>query len=104
MKIRPCLKKIALVALAPSWHNASLSISPVLGSTTRIFLSLHVVTNFEPSQFQQALNTISGWQSICTSTSPVPTFQITTWLSEPDVKSTFNAVGCHKTKPTLRWW
>lgn len=49
----------------------------------RIFLSLHVVTSCEPSQFQQAEYTRSGWQSISTKGSPVPTFQITTWLSLP---------------------
>lgn len=49
----------------------------------RIFLSLQVVSNLEPSQFQQAEYTKSGWLSITTVGSPVPTFQMTTKLSEP---------------------
>lgn len=54
------------------------STSPVLGLIILIFLSLHVVTNLEPSQFQHALYMISGWQSIWMSISPVPTFHSTT--------------------------
>lgn len=102
--MRPCRKKIALVAFEPSWQSASDSISPVRGSIILIFLSLHVVTNFDPSQLKQALRTMSGWQSILTSISPVPTFHITTWLSEPAVSNTLSADGCHNTKPTRRWW
>lgn len=78
VKMRPCLRKIAWVALEPSWHRASLSISPVRGLMIRIFLSLHVVTNFDPSQSKHALYTTSGWQSMWRNASPVPTFQITT--------------------------
>lgn len=100
----PWRRKIACVALAPSWQMASLSISPVRGLMMRIFLSLHVVTNFEPVQSKQALYTTSGWQSRWTSTSAVPTFQMTTWLSDPAVSRTFWAVGCQRTRPTRRWW
>ncbi|KAL2726670.1 hypothetical protein V1478_006948 [Vespula squamosa] len=45
---------IARVALLPSWAIASSKTFPVLGSKIRILLSLHVVTNRDPSQFQQA--------------------------------------------------
>lgn len=55
VKMSPCRRKIALVALEPSWQGASLSTSPFRGLIMRIFLSLHVVTSFDPSQFQQAL-------------------------------------------------
>lgn len=105
MNIKPHRKNIARLALLPSWPIASCyveklifspirpvppmgalltsSTSPVRGLIILIFLSLHVVTNLLPSQFQQALYMISGWQSICMSNSPVPTFHNTTWLSEP---------------------
>lgn len=104
VKISPWRRKIARVAFDPSWHRASASISPVLGSIMRIFLSLQVVTSFEPSQLKQALKTMSGWQSMWIKTSPVPTFQMTTWLSDPAVSRTFSALGCHSTSPTRRWW
>lgn len=104
VKIRPCRRKIACVAFDPSWQMASLSISPVRGLMIRIFLSLHVVTNLEPDQSKHALYTTSGWQSRWMSISPVPTFQMTTWLSEPAVSNTFCAVGCQSTRPTRRWW
>lgn len=84
VKISPCRRKIACVAFDPSWHNASLSISPVRGLIMRIFLSLHVVTNLEPDQSQQALYTMSGWQSMCNNISPVPTFQMTTCADQSE--------------------
>lgn len=34
----------------------------------------------------------------------LPTFHIAIWLSLPAVNSTFKAVGCQSTKPTLLWW
>lgn len=65
-------------------------ISPLLGLISLSFLSLHVVSNCDPSKFHDALNTISGWQSIWISGSPTPTFQITTWLSDPINKTSKN--------------
>lgn len=55
---------MARVALLPSCAIASSNISPDLGSKILIFLSLHVVTNRDPSQFQHAEYTTSGWQSM----------------------------------------
>lgn len=57
---------------SPSWQTASDSTSPDLGLMIRIFLSLQVVNNCDPSQLKQALYTMSGWQSIFTRASPVP--------------------------------
>jgi len=65
-------------------------ISPLLGLISLSFLSLHVVSNCDPSKFHEALNTMSGWQSIWISGSPTPTFQITTWLSDPINKTSIN--------------
>ena len=36
-------------------------------------------------------------------TCPVPTFQMTTLLSDPAERRMFCAEGCHRTRPTRRW-
>ena len=36
--------------------------------------------------------------------SPVPTFQIQTFMSLPAERRMFWAEGCHSTMPTLLWW
>lgn len=67
-----CKSRLKNWSSSPSWHTASDSISPFLGLIIRICLSLHVVKSFDPSQLKHALYTMSGWQSISTSASPVP--------------------------------
>ena len=55
---------------------------PFLGSIIRTLRSLQETTHLEPLQFHEALSGMSG-NSISVIASPVPTFQITTLLSEP---------------------